>query len=423
MTRAAALAVGADSPAARNFAWLAAGKVLATLLGLLVFGLIARHYGPVGSGHYAFAMSLLQTALGLSLVCSAAAILPRLTNMRRGIGAALANVCVVRLAGSVAALALAAAYACLAIDDAQRLQVTILVLAAVPFVEPFFVATMYWQSRNDNRLPVVHRGIGLMARTLLVAAAVALQAPLWVPALGWLLEALIVAHLQLRSTGALGHWRELAARVSRWRASRYFGYGVRFLLGIALGQLFFRGDRLVLAQLLPAHDFGIYATMMQLVDVWQQVGQIVGMAIGPAFLYAALRRQPQLRAHWRTFAVLGAIGLLGLVLVLSFGRAFVGVLFGPRFEDGFPLLVAGTAFAFLAFVDVVVTMRIAVQRQPRLLALKWGVSAAVAIAAQIALFPRLNAYAGPAGLTIGLASGWAALLLRSCRDQAARANG
>ena len=122
-----------------------------------------------------------------------------------------------------------------------------------------------------------------------LAAAVAFGAPLWVPALGWILEMAVVAGLQVRSISALGRWRELAARVSVWRASRYFRYGVRFLLGIALGQLFLRGDRLVLAQLMPAHEYGIYATGMQLVDVWHQVGQIIGVSIGPAYLYAALR--------------------------------------------------------------------------------------------------------------------------------------
>ena len=236
-----------QSSAARNFAWLATDKVVATLLGLLVFGMIARHYGPVGSGHYAYALTLLQAALGLSLVCSTAAILPRLSRMSRGVSGALANVFVVRLLGSVVAASVVALYALLAIGEPDRLVIALMVVAAVPLVEPFFVATLYWQSRNDNRLPVLNRGVGLLVRTTVVAAAVAFGAPLWVPAVGWILEMVVVAVLQVRSMGGLGRWSGLAARVSVWRASRYFRYGVRFLLGIALGQLFLRGDRLVLA--------------------------------------------------------------------------------------------------------------------------------------------------------------------------------
>jgi O-antigen/teichoic acid export membrane protein len=404
-------AVGFKASAARNFAWLAGDKTVATLLGLLVFGMIARQFGPVGSGHYAFAMTLLQAALGFSLVCSTAALLPRLSRMSLGVAGALANVFVVRLLGSLVAAGLVAAYALFAIGDHDRLVIALMMIAVVPLIEPFFVATMYWQSRNDNRLPVLNRGVGLLVRTAVVAIAVVSGAPLWVPAVGWMLEVFIVAWLQLRSIGSLGRWRSLAARVSVWRSSRYFRYGIRFLLGIALGQLFLRGDRLVLAQLMSAHDYGIYATGMQLVDVWHQVGQIIGVSIGPAFLYAALRDQPRLTAHWRTVLGLAALGLFGLAMATLLGRPVISLIFGRQFEASYPYLIAGTAFAVLAFVDVFVTISIAVKRQPYLLAAKWGVSAAVAIVTQVALFPVLNAFSGPLGLTCGLISGWLALLL------------
>ena len=410
-----------QSSAARNFAWLAADKIVATLLGLLVFGMIARHFGPVGSGHYAYALSLLQAALGLSLVCSTAAILPRLSRMDLGVTGVLANVFVVRLLGSVVAAAVVAAYAVLAIDQPDRMVIALMVVAAVPLVEPFFVATLYWQSRNDNRLPVINRGVGLLVRTTLVAAAVAFGAPLWVPAIGWILEMAVVAVLQVRSMGSLGRWRSLAARVSGWRASRYFRFGVRFLLGIALGQLFLRGDRLVLAQLMPAHEYGIYATGMQLVDVWHQVGQIIGVSIGPAFLYAALRDEPRLRAHWRTAVGLAALGLLGLAMAIVLGKPVIGLIFGHQFEGSYPYLVAGTAFAVLAFIDVFINISIAVRRQPYTLAAKWGVSAAVAIVTQVVMFPRIDAFSGPLGLTCGIVSGWIALaVLNVNRDRAAR---
>jgi O-antigen/teichoic acid export membrane protein len=404
-----------QSSAARNFAWLATDKIVATVLGLLVFGMIARHYGPVGSGHYAFALTLLQAALCLSLVCSTAAILPRLSRMSRGVPGVLANVFVVRLLGSIVAAVLVAIYAWFAIGDPDRMTVALMVVAAVPLVEPFFVATLYWQSRNDNRLPVLNRGAGLLVRTTVVAAAVAFGAPLWVPAVGWILEMTVVAVLQVRSMGGLGRWQGLASRVSVWRASRYFRYGVRFLLGIALGQLFLRGDRLVLAQLMPAHEYGIYATGMQLVDVWHQVGQIIGVSIGPAYLYAALRDDPRLHVHWRTPLGLAAIGLLGLAMAYWLGRPVIGLIFGSRFESSYPYLVAGTAFAVLAFIDVFINISIAVKRQPYTLAAKWGVSAAVAIATQLVMFPRIDAFSGPLGLTCGIVSGWLALAVLNTR--------
>ena len=75
------------------------------VVGLLVFGMIARAYGPIGSGHFAFASAVLQSALGLSLICSAAVVLPRFWQQKQGLAGAIANIFMVRMAGSLFAIA------------------------------------------------------------------------------------------------------------------------------------------------------------------------------------------------------------------------------------------------------------------------------------------------------------------------------
>src|SRR5262245_10423360 len=105
---------GARTTAVRNFAWLMLDKSLALFFGLTVFGLIARWFGSTASGHFAYALALLQSTLGLSLVCSAAAILPRLCRMRSGAAGTLANVFLVRMAGSVFAASVSAIFALIA---------------------------------------------------------------------------------------------------------------------------------------------------------------------------------------------------------------------------------------------------------------------------------------------------------------------
>jgi hypothetical protein len=58
-------------------AWVLGDKALAMVVGLMIFGLIGRALGPIGSGHFAYATALLQVGLGLSLVVSGSALLPR----------------------------------------------------------------------------------------------------------------------------------------------------------------------------------------------------------------------------------------------------------------------------------------------------------------------------------------------------------
>ena len=114
--------------------------------------------------------------------------MPRLYRMSDGVaGRTVANMFAVRLVGSTCAALLAALYVGLAVEDPQRRLVTLVMLAAVPLIEPFQAFATYWQSRNHNRPLFVARSGGLLARLALLLAALWLGAPLWVLALAWVL--------------------------------------------------------------------------------------------------------------------------------------------------------------------------------------------------------------------------------------------
>jgi PST family polysaccharide transporter len=409
----------AQLAAARNFGWLMLDKALAVFFGLAVFGLIARWFGSTASGHFAYALALLQSALGLSLVCSAAVLLPRLYRMRTGVAATLANVFVVRLGGSVLGAIAAALFALVAIEDPVRLHLALIVLLAVPLIEPFYTAVVYWQSRNDNRRPTLCRAAGLIVRAAVVILAIFLGAPLWVVALAWVLEASVLAFLLYSSVRPLATLGVFIQRVTPQRSLTYARYGARFLLGLWLANLFVRLDRLVLGQLLPAPEFGIYASAMQLVDVWLQVAYITSFAIGPAFLYKALASPTDSRQLWRVAAMMGGFGCVGLLGALLFGEMAMRLVFGPQFVPGAPYLVAGTAFGVLLFVDQVVQLRITAGNRPLALTIKWAAGCLGAVAVQAATYHSLGAYAGPTGLAAGVFFGWVATwaALRSTPNQ------
>jgi O-antigen/teichoic acid export membrane protein len=399
---------GGRNAALRNLAWLMTDKALALVFGLLVFGLIARAYGPVGSGHFAFALALLQTALGLSLVCSAVPLLPRMCRLGRGIGGMVANVFLIRMGGALVSALCVALFAVFTISDPQRLAITLIVLASVPLIEPLYTAVAYWQSRNDNRPPTITRGAGLLTRAALVFIAIAMDLPLWVVAFAWLAEAMVSAALQTRSIAHLGTLPALARRVTPHRSSTLFRFGVRFFAGLALAGLYVRLDRIFLAEHLPEHEFGLYAAGMQLVDVWLQVGSLIGFAVGPAFLYAAVIAGGSPWRHWRAAMMLAGAGITGLLVVLAFGDVALRVVFGRAFDGSYPFLVAGVAFGVLLFVDQLVGMTIAATNQPLALMIKWGAACIVALATMWLAFPTLGAFAGPTGLSVGVVASWLA---------------
>lgn len=395
--------------ALRNAIWLGGDKLISMVAGLLVFGMVARTYGSEGSGHLAFAMAVLQTALGLSLVCSSAALLPRMCRQVHAIPGMLANVFVVRMLASLSAAALAAIVVLIVVDDPTRRGVALIVLASVPLIEPFYLISTYWQSRNANRVPVISRSVGVLSRLAAVALAVWVGAPLWVVALAWILEACISATLQTASVKELVLARTMRAHVRRKRMQAYFGYGAKFVAGLWLSHLYLRLDRLVFSELMTAADYGIYAAAMQLVEVWLQVATLLGVAIGPAFLYSNLRRDNALTAQWRAFVFMAGLGALGCLAVIVFGKPVLVLVFGAPFAASYPFLVAGMLFSILFFADQIVQLAVTAANDTRTLALRWAIACAIALATQFTLFNRIGAYAGIAGLSLGLLASWLAL--------------
>ncbi len=425
-----------------NMAWLLGDKAFALVSGLAIAGLIGRHYGPAGSGHFAYASALLQTALGLSMVCAGVALLPRFCRAQAranpdggqaqpaALAGAMANVFVLRMAASVLAMLAVMTFCWLTVEEVPRRNATLVMLLAVPLIEPFYVFATYWLSRNSNKPTVVARGSGLVLRLAVVLLALWLGAPLWVLAIAWVVEAALNATLQYAQARKAMPGLSFRRSVRPARMSRYLGFGVRFMVALWMMQIFLRLDRLVLAERLDAHDFGIYAAPMQLVEVWAQVAYLVGSSVASAYLYHHLDSRKRGRAFLMTAAVMVGIGLVGLIGAWKLGPWLLNLVYGAEFVDSHRYLVAGTAFAVLLFADQPVDMMIMANDQPGLLAYKWSIALSVAAVVMATGFAYLGALVGPVGLSAGILTAWLAvrwppMRLRRRRQQrvAARQDG
>ncbi|CAM5792710.1 oligosaccharide flippase family protein [Rhizobacter fulvus] len=415
----AASATARDSgrrDAARNMAWLLGDKSLALLIGLGVQGLIARHLGPVGSGHFAYAAALLQVGLGLSLVCAGVALLPRFCRMQAAFPGAIANIFALRFLASLIAMAAMMLFCGVMVGDPQRRQVSMILLLAVPLIEPFYVIATYWLSRNHNRPTVVARSCGLVLRAITVVVCVYLGAPVWAIAGAWVLESAVNASLQAYQARKAFPNRRFA-RFVRWsRMGRYFSFGIRFVSALWLSQLFLRLDRLVLANWMEPLEFGLYAAPMQLVEVWTQVAYLVGTSIGTAYLYRQMRERTAVNAFLTAVAAMTAIGLVGLLGAWLLGPTVLRVVYGAGFDMSAPYLLAGAGFATLLFADQAIDMLITGLDLPRLLAAKWLIAVVVAVAVFFAGFPRFGAFVGPIGMSCGVVAGWLGLLVPLARS-------
>lgn len=397
--------------ALRNLAWLLGDKALALLLGLAIFGMIARAYGPTGSGHFSYGAAMLQTGLGLAMVCAGVALLPRFCRMDGALPGAVANVFVLRMGASVVAMLVMMLFCALTVEEPQRRQVAIIMLLAVPLIEPFYVIATYWLSRNHNRPTVLARSTGLLVRAAVIGIGLAWGWPIWVLAAAWVLESAVNATLQSWQARTAFAGKALRRLVRPRRVRSYLQFGLRFVLALWLTQLFIRLDRLILAEWMDPHDFGLYAAPMQLVEVWAQVAYLVGSSLATAYLYRRLTGPGRVRALLLTAAAMGSVGLVGLAAAWLGGAWLIQAVFGPAFAGSATFLVAGAAYAVLLFIDNVVDMAITAADQPWRLALKWGCAVVVALLVIWQGFPVLGPMAGPLGLGTGVVCGWLAVLV------------
>lgn len=394
-----------------NLAWVLGDKAFAMAAGLLIFGIIGRTFGPEGTGHFSYAVAMLQVALGLSMVCGATALLPRLCNIHAAMAGALANIFTVRMAASLAALAVMATFTVLAVTDPMRRDVTLVVLLAVPLIEPFAIIGAYWNSRNHNRPNVVARSTGLLVRLLALAAGIALGAAPWLLAATWVLEAAVNSAIQWRQLGRALPGRRFARYVRRRRCVAYLRFGARFMVGSWLHVLYTRIDRLLLGERLPSETFGLYAVAMQLLDVWLQVGMLVGLSMSTAFLYRHIREGAIVRALLIGASAMGVTALVGLLGAWWGGEWLLRAVFGPQFDGSHPYLVAAMAVGVLLFVNQVITITLATLNQPARITVLWGVAAGVTALLIVLGADRFGAMIGPAAMAAGLACGWSTLLV------------
>lgn len=391
-------------------AWILGDKLVAMALGLVIFGLIGRALGPIGSGQFAYAAALLQVGLGLSLVCSSSALLPRFCRIQAAMPGAIANVFVVRMVASLVSMVVMLGFCALTIDDPQRRMVSMVLLLAVPLIEPFHVIATYWSSRNHNRPNIIARSSGLLCRAAVVAIGLKLGAPVWLLALAWVIEAGINGAIQSLQLRLALPGRRLRRFVRPQRALMYLRFGVRFVFSLWLQVLFIRLDRLLLGERMAAEPFGLYATAMQLMDVWVQVASLVGVSLATAYLYRRIRQGRFGLAFAGTTAAMTLVGLAGLAGAWLFGPVLLRVVFGPRFLDSYPFLLAGAAFAVLLFANQILQLTLTTLDRPLWLGGMWLVATAVAAPVIWFAYDSLGAFSGPLGLSLGLLAGWASLV-------------
>jgi O-antigen/teichoic acid export membrane protein len=350
----------------RNTVWLSICRIAADLSGLVLFTVISRRYGPMGTGEYSYAF-----ALGAFIAILATAGIEQYgvrqyACLRSGREKAdcwhnLIVTQAIQLAAGPLVLGTV-----LLIEGTQRASPLVILELSVFLVGWGLSRTLYVPASAAQAMvgPAFTEFACRLAGT---ASALLLclfrPIPLWVILAGFPISSLVLVALALRNANM--HGAPLRFRAS-WRGVAETVRGaVPFTVCEALGQFYMRVDLLLIVFLLGKANGGWYATDIKIIEVGLMPLVLLGTAAYPVLSRSAAHEPLTFAPLSRDFlrSVLFASGWLAVGLY-SLAPLVITRLLGEAFRPAGHLLPLFAVLAVLKGVEVVLyRLLYAVRRQ------------------------------------------------------------
>ncbi len=397
---------------AKNTAIQAGGKILSTIIGVLVVGIMTRTLGQEGFGLYSTANAYFQVAaivIDLGLNVMIVQLLAEQAGNKKEEAAIASGIFTLRTATAFVSFTLSAVIG-LFLPYPPELKAALFAIWGSFFFTALSQIVIGIHQRHGTMLSVA---AGEVLGRLIVLAGIAAAA--WA---GWGLVPMVlivslgnVTHfavagialrrvVDLRWAWDLALWKRILAR------SWPIGASVVFNL------LYYKADTLVLSFVRPFEEVGLYGAAYRVLDILITLPFMYCGVMLPLLSRAVARKDPGaaallLRQSFLAMAAVAAPMVAGGILLSSRIMTLVA---GPEFAAAGPvldILLLATAFIFLSAVSSYAIVALDLQRK---MLRNYALVAFAALALYILLIPRYGMFAA-AGLTV--ASEAAVLLLTS----------
>lgn len=326
-------------PTAGNAGWLLLERLVRLGGGLLISLWLARHLGPADFGalNYAIALTLVfgaLAALGLDGI-----LVRELVRAPDEAQALLGSAAALRLAGGALALGLAALTAALLRPGDPLTLALVAVLGLAGPLQASAVIDLWFQARQQAGAAVLARiGAFLAAASLrvgLILGGAPLLAFAWAVVAEAGLGAIAVGLAFGRSRERPGAWRFDLGRARRLLADSW-----PLIFSGLMVTIYLRVDQLMLGQIRGDVELGVYSAAVRLAEIWPMLPTTLATAALPGVV-AAREAGPAAYAERlrRLYALIAALGYLGVLATTLLARPLVGLLLGPGYAAAAPTLV------------------------------------------------------------------------------------
>ncbi len=335
-----------------NTSWVLIEKGIRILASIIGNALVARYLGAEKFGILAYALSLLSLLLSLVTLSmdepTITALLGKKINSKKILG----SVFFLRLVGALAGCLIVWTWYYFS-GEGQDSKSVIQIISLSLFFQSFGTIDLYFQSQVASRhvfLPtLVQQWLSISIKIILIALGASLNWFAWV----YVFDGFMLA------VGLIFIFHRKGNNIFEW------GFNFSFIKDLLLNfwplaiagmatSIYMRIDQIMIKELLNMESVGLYATTLNLTEVWYILPMVVCQSLFPAIVNA--KEQNSILYYRRLQTLMdGLAGLAVLICILFtfFGSDLVYLIYGKDYMEAvsaLQIIIWSTVFVFLGNV-------------------------------------------------------------------------
>jgi PST family polysaccharide transporter len=401
-----------------NTAWLSANQITRLVIGLAVGVLVVRHLGPEQFGRYSFALALVAIVGSLSALAADSVVTREVVADPNASGVVLGSQFVLRMLGSVFAVAITLIVSCIQQESSET--VIVAVVAASLLFAPFEGIAIWFHAEQRPKAAVQSKLIAFLVasfiRLLFVFGGASVIA----------FAALFSVEAALSATALVVVYNRHGERLGSWNASRtyvtkLFHDSWPLLFAGISSILYMKLDVVMLNEMRGAHETGIYGAATRVSEAWNFVPMALVGALQPVLLRTKrddpalfIKRMEMLYmcTAWSSLAV--------AVIISMLSTSVVKVLFGHEYQQSGSVLALHTWSAIAIYLGVVSSQYLLAENLLKISMFRTMLGLATNIVLNLALIPQYGAQGAAVATVVSyFVATFSLFLFESTRSHAA----
>jgi len=374
-----------------NTAWMMGDQVVRKLAGLLVWVLLARHFGPQLFGDYSYAIALVLIISPLAVLSLDAIAIRQLVKDPSQRDEIIGTSFILMLVGGGVAYVLAMVTIFVIRPDGQLVHWLVGIMSAGIVAQAFIAIEFWFESQMQWQFTVYAKTSAFLLLSLVKVGLVLANASLIAIAWAGLAESV------LGSVGLLLAYRYRGFSVKAWRFSRdmvktLLSDSWPLMFSALLTMVYMRIDQIMLGNMAGSTELGNYSVAVQLSEAWYFIPMVIASSVMPAFVEVEKDNEDLFYAHLqRLYRIMALYSYLIAVPITFFAKDIVLFLFSSAYADAGPLAAIMIWVGVFTSLGAARNILILVKNWTRIHLLSMALGCLLNILLNLLLIPRYGA--------------------------------